>query len=128
MIKITQHTSITPPTTTHTHTHTHIHTHIHTYIRTHAHYPTEDGHDGGGTRSTINLSPGGRNSRHLSRQPHPSSSSSSSSSSTSAPHHPERGGRSTSRPRPRSEEIPLEDMITSGNLQHNSLSMPKVRV
>ncbi|XP_064087079.1 protein CLEC16A homolog isoform X3 [Macrobrachium nipponense] len=37
----------------------------------------------------------------------------------------ERGSRSSSRPRPRSEEIPMEDMMASGNLPHMSPSMPK---
>ncbi|XP_064087080.1 protein CLEC16A homolog isoform X4 [Macrobrachium nipponense] len=40
----------------------------------------------------------------------------------------ERGSRSSSRPRPRSEEIPMEDMMASGNLPHMSPSMPKVNI
>ncbi|XP_053648804.1 protein CLEC16A homolog isoform X5 [Cherax quadricarinatus] len=37
----------------------------------------------------------------------------------------ERGSRSSSRPRPRSEEIPLEDMMASGGFPQASPSMPK---
>nr|XP_053648801.1 protein CLEC16A homolog isoform X2 [Cherax quadricarinatus] len=40
----------------------------------------------------------------------------------------ERGSRSSSRPRPRSEEIPLEDMMASGGFPQASPSMPKVNV
>ena len=38
----------------------------------------------------------------------------------------DRGSRSSSRPRPRSEEIPMEDMMASGSLPQTSPSMPKV--
>lgn len=41
----------------------------------------------------------------------------------------ERGSRSSSRPRPRSEEIPMEDMMMpSGSLPQGSPSMPKVNI
>lgn len=47
-----------------------------------------------------------------------------SSRQLSAPH--DRAPRSSSRPRPRSEEIPMEDIMASGNHPQSSPSMPKV--
>ncbi|XP_045102121.1 protein CLEC16A homolog isoform X2 [Portunus trituberculatus] len=108
---------------------------LHT-MRQEAHQNTHD-ETNARTNVTATLSPG-RTSRHVSRQPHTTSSTSSSSSSTSSSspsssttQQGERGGRgarSTSRPRPRSEEIPLEDIITAGSLPHISLSLPKVNI
>nr|XP_045616775.1 protein CLEC16A homolog [Procambarus clarkii] len=49
-------------------------------------------------------------------------------SSRQPPTSHERGSRSSSRPRPRSEEIPLEDMMASGDIPQTSPSMPKVNV
>ncbi|KAG7167858.1 CLEC16A-like [Homarus americanus] len=39
----------------------------------------------------------------------------------------ERGSRSSSRPRPRSEEIPMEDMMASGGVPQASPSLPKYK-
>ncbi|XP_042224215.1 protein CLEC16A homolog isoform X3 [Homarus americanus] len=82
--------------------------------------------EGGTNQQTISDAENASNCAGRSESQSPSRSGRQSNRQPQASH--ERGSRSSSRPRPRSEEIPMEDMMASGGVPQASPSLPKVNV